>query len=191
MWCSACCIVNYCACPIIPVVRLAIMLNPWLSNQNKGCQHADWPRHKLMCFKPAQLAAEGSLDEISHPQYNWTWAEMSTAIFQFYISHKEPLAILAINSFKLFKGPVVDGKLDSGVWVEQTHNWELVIYLECTVIPKPSCCHFKQLEVIGTCMETVGTAEEEVGMPIFILCMVLLPRSMVVVHRLVQIRSFT
>ena len=99
---------------------------------------------------------------------------MSAIIFQFYISHKKPLVILAINSLKLFEVSVVSGKPDSGVWVEQKHSQELVIYLGCTVTPKPFCHCFKQLKIIGSCVETTSTVEEKVSMSIFILCIVLL-----------------
>ena len=54
---------------------------------------------------------------------------MSVATFQFYISHKEPLVIITINSLKLFEVPVVGGNWIQGCGLSGrvTESWLYIL----------------------------------------------------------------
>ena len=102
-----------------------------------------------MCFTPERLAAEGASEEVLHPEYKWTPAEMSSAVNSFISHHTQPIIVLTINSLRLFDVPVVGGIPDSGVWGERTRNRELVIYLECMTTPVPFRHRYKQLGTVS------------------------------------------
>ena len=125
-----------------------------------------------MCFTPERLAAEGASNEVLHPEYRWTPAEMSSTVNSF-ISHTEPIIVLAINSLCLFDVPVVGGIPDSGVWGERTCNRELVIYLGCTTTPVPFRHRFKQLGTVYVRVEQMNQPVEDAGSSTFHLGIVL------------------
>ena len=60
-----------------------------------------------MCFTLERLAAEGASNEVLHPEYRWTPAEMSSAVNSFISHHMQPIIVLTINSLRLFDVPVV------------------------------------------------------------------------------------
>ena len=169
--CGACRIAHYC-------VRHLIFLSYWPScllanHQNQACQRADWPRHKAMCFTPERLAADGISDEVLHPEYKWTVAEMSSAVSSFVSHHTKPIFVLAINMLRLFDVPVVGGIPDSRVWGERTRNRELVIYLDCTTTQVPFRHRFKQLGTVSVRVEPLPQPAENAGGCYFNLCIVL------------------
>ena len=127
-----------------------------------------------MCFTPERLAAEGASDNVLHPEYRWTIAEMSSAVNAFVSQHLQPIIILAINTFQLFDVPVVGGIPDYRLWNERTRNKELVIYLDCTATQIPFRHQFKQLGVVQIRPEPMNPPAEEVGGSNFFLCIVLL-----------------
>ena len=73
-------------------------------------------------LSPERLAAEGASDDVLHPEYRWTLAEMSTAVNSFVSQHMQPIIILAIYSLHLFDVPVVRGIPDARLWGERPHN---------------------------------------------------------------------
>ena len=140
---------------------------------NEACQRADWPRHRAMCFTPKRLAAEGASNEVLHPEYRWTPAEMSSGVNSFISHHMWPIIVLAINFLCLFDIPVVRGIPDSRVWGEQTRNQELIIYHDCTTTPVPFQHRFKQPGTVSAWVEPMNQPVEDAGGSNFYLSIVL------------------
>jgi hypothetical protein len=125
-----------------------------------------------MCYSPAQ-AADGAFNQVLHPQYVWTQAQMSSAVRRFYDTHIDHLTILAINALRLFEVPVVSGMPEHSAWVDRTRNRELAIYLACTPTPVPSSRRFHQLDIVSMGVEEWTTPEDDGNSFTFFMCIAL------------------
>ena len=114
-----------------------------------------------MCYNPRCCKAEDVLNDVLHPQYVWSQAQMSSAVRKFYNSHANPLTIITINTLHLFEVPVIGGIPDYAGWYSCTNNRELVIYLACTLTPIPFTHRFKQLDVVSIWVEEVTTKQHD------------------------------
>jgi len=126
-----------------------------------------------MCYNPRHCKAEDVLNNVLHPQYVWSQAQMSSAVRKFYNSHADPLTIIAINTLRLFEVPVIGGIPDYAGWYSRTNNRELVIYLACTPTPIPFTHRFKQLDVVSIRVEEVPTKQEDCHIATLFMCIAL------------------